>query len=96
MTRFLDAGFSTWAHSPALLRLGSALLHFLWQGALLAAVALLMLLALRRATPRLRYAALLTVFLAMASCPVITYWLLPTDAPPAVSRTHAPREGVLE
>ena len=79
MPRFFDVNFSNWLQNPVSLRLGSALLHFLWQGTLLAAVALLLLIALRAATPRLRYNVLLTLFLLLAACPAITFCLLPAE-----------------
>jgi len=68
--------------APIILRLGLALVHFVWQGAIAAVVALLVLVALRRASAAARYVALLVVFAGMAACPVLTFALLPGPAQP--------------
>ncbi len=67
---------------PIVLRLSLALVHFVWQGAIAAVVALLVLVALRRASAAARYAALLVVFAGMAACPVVTFAVLPGPAEP--------------
>jgi len=89
---------ATLLHHPAVLRLSLVLLHFLWQGAALAALALAALLALRRAKPAARYLALLVVLAAMVAAPVATFLVLPgiaapvSVAPPAAepARGHSP------
>jgi beta-lactamase regulating signal transducer with metallopeptidase domain len=84
---------------PILLRLGLALAHFVWQGAALAAVAALALVALRKAKPAPRYLVLLGVMLAMVVCPVVTFTRVTAPDPAVVSAraaiarfatTHAP------
>jgi beta-lactamase regulating signal transducer with metallopeptidase domain len=71
------SGVAALLEHPVVLKLGLALLHFLWQGAALAVVASALLLALRRARPAARYLALLVVLAAMAAAPVVTFLALP-------------------
>ena len=52
--------------------LGQALLHFLWQGALIGALAALALQALREARPQLRYAVACLALLACVLAPLAT------------------------
>jgi len=66
----------SWAQSPNAVRLASVLLHFVWQGAALAAGAFLLMAALKRARPQVRYAALLALLCAMAVCPVATWVII--------------------
>ena len=64
--------------------LGTALLHFLWQGALLGLLAVLALAMLRNARPQARYAVACAALSASLLLPVLTMmWLLatPTSAP---------------
>jgi Tol biopolymer transport system component len=63
-------------------KLSIALLHFLWQGLILALCALLLLLLLRRKSAAARYLALLAVLGGMAICPVATFFLLPNQTLP--------------
>jgi beta-lactamase regulating signal transducer with metallopeptidase domain len=77
---------------PLAARIGLALLHFVWQGAVLGVIAAALLLALRRAPAASRYAALLAVLAAMALCPVVTFLVtspVPAAAPAPV--TAAPQ-----
>jgi beta-lactamase regulating signal transducer with metallopeptidase domain len=82
---------------PLAVRMSFALLHFLWQGAALAGLALLLLAALRRAPAGARYLALLAVFALMALCPAATFLLLgrAPAAPPPVAALPAPVSAVL-
>ncbi|HUU22129.1 MAG TPA: M56 family metallopeptidase, partial [Phycisphaerae bacterium] len=72
---------------PAWQRLALTLLHFLWQGLAVTvlAVAVVRLFRLRSGPPR--YATYLLAMLVMASCPVVTFFLVevpaPTDRPVA-------------
>ena len=59
--------------SPAALDLGWALLHFLWQGAVLAALCGLTWHLLRHQPPNSRYLVGCLFLLMMASAPIITY-----------------------
>jgi beta-lactamase regulating signal transducer with metallopeptidase domain len=59
--------------------LGRALLHFVWQGALIAALAALALRALRDATPQARYAVACLALAACALAPVLTLLTLSID-----------------
>jgi beta-lactamase regulating signal transducer with metallopeptidase domain len=66
--------------------LGTALLHFLWQGALLGLLACLALALLRNARPQARYAVACAAMLASLLLPAITLaWLLtgPSGTPVA-------------
>jgi len=65
MARLLD--------HPAAMKLSLALVHFLWQGVALALLALVGLALVRRARPAVRYLVLISVLLAMALAPVLTY-----------------------
>ena len=65
---------------PAAERLGWTLLHFLWQGAAVAAVLLVALWLLRRRSAQARYAACCAALAAMAGLPVATFLLtIPTQ-----------------
>jgi beta-lactamase regulating signal transducer with metallopeptidase domain len=64
--------------------LGQALLHFLWQGALIGLLAALLLGVLRDARPQARYLVACLALLACALAPVLTMlapWWLATAAP---------------
>ena len=53
-----------------------SLVHFLWQGLLLANVLLLLLLTFRRRSANVRYVAACGALLTMAVCPLATFaWL---------------------
>lgn len=65
----------SWSRSPQSQRLAAALGHFVWQGAVLGALAAIAILALRRTRPQVRYAALLLIFAGMSASPVVTYLL---------------------
>jgi len=80
---------------PVVLRLGLALMHFLWQGAVVAAIAALALVALRKASAASRYVALLAVLAVMAASPVATYLVMsaapmPVEARPSPTSAPAP------
>lgn len=61
--------------SPLMIQVGWALLHFLWQGVLVTAIALGGLRALRHASSHQRYLFLLTMFGIMTVLPPLTFWL---------------------
>ncbi|MGQ0633358.1 MAG: M56 family metallopeptidase [Planctomycetaceae bacterium] len=83
MHRFCDELWRHLAQSPGAQRLGSALLHFLWEGVLVAAIAWVLLVLMRRARPQVRYALLLTLFAAMVACPVVTFLVVDAPSPNA-------------
>jgi beta-lactamase regulating signal transducer with metallopeptidase domain len=61
---------------PLVESLGWSLVHFLWQGLVLANVLLFLLFFLRRRSANARYLAACGVLLAMAACPVATFaWI---------------------
>jgi beta-lactamase regulating signal transducer with metallopeptidase domain/HEAT repeat protein len=77
---------------PLVLRLGWALLHSLWQGAVLAALAAVALRLLRRRSAQARYLAGCAALLLLAGAPVATFLLLPADsaAPPTPEQAGLP------
>ncbi len=64
------------AENPLALRLGHVLVHFVWQGAAIGALASWLLVMLRRASPQARYAALLAALGLAVLSPVATFALL--------------------
>ena len=70
----------TLLNQPWTERLGWTLLHFLWQGILVAALyALARALAGGRMSARGRYAIACAALLAMTAAPAVTYWWLGTS-----------------
>jgi len=70
----------TLLNHPSTERLGWTLLHFLWQGILVAALyALARALTGGRMSARGRYAVACAALLAMAAAPAVTYWWLVTS-----------------
>src|SRR5690242_17044780 len=61
---------------PEVERLGWVLLHFVWQGAAIAAVCAIAFAALRRASARLRYLIACSALLAMAACVPATWFVI--------------------
>ncbi len=68
--------------NPAAQRLALVLLHFLWQGLLVAIVAWLLLVASRRASANARYVLLVALFGLLAACPAVTFTLMPVSSHP--------------
>ena len=68
------------ASGPAWQRVGWTLLHFVWQGAAVAALASLAVGLLRLGHGRGRHAVYLAALGAMALCPVLTFLALPAPA----------------
>jgi beta-lactamase regulating signal transducer with metallopeptidase domain len=74
----------TLLNQPWTERLGWTLLHFLWQGILVAALyALVRALAGGRISAHGRYALACAALLAMTAAPALTYWWLGNSAPAA-------------
>ena len=67
--------------SPLLARLGWVLVHFVWEGFGIALALSLVLLALRRAAPNVRYVVSCGAMAALAIVPVITFALIPQPQP---------------
>jgi len=61
--------------------LGWTLLHFVWQGAAVAALLASLNLALRRATPQARYLAACASLMAMLALPALTFRAMSAGAP---------------
>ncbi len=68
---------------PLAERLGWALVHFLWQGALVAGLLVVVLRILRAASAEARYLAGCTALVVMASLPIVTLLCLPDPTPRA-------------
>jgi len=60
-------------YNPLLIRLGYALLHFLWQGILFAGISAVGLQLLRRASSNQRYQFLVLMFALMSLAPLVTF-----------------------
>lgn len=77
-------------------RLGWTLLHFLWQGVVVAAFLALAMWLLKGSSPRLRYGVACLALVLMATAPVFTWVRLGQTPPQAseVSRNDAPRPAV--
>jgi beta-lactamase regulating signal transducer with metallopeptidase domain len=73
---------------PLAHRLGWALLHSVWEGALVGAVFAVVRLGLRRWSPNARYVAACTMLVVLVAAPVITILCMPEAAMP-VSRARA-------
>ncbi|MCA9155927.1 MAG: M48 family metalloprotease, partial [Planctomycetales bacterium] len=68
---------------PVIEALGWALVHFVWQAALIAGLLVVALIPLRRASARVRYLIECSVLFAMAVCPLATWgWIAATDRAP--------------
>ena len=78
---------------PLVLRLGYSLLHFLWQGALIAVLAAVTLRFLRSADASRRYALLLCGITLMAFVPLITFCII--DLPDGIAG-HEPTPIVID
>jgi beta-lactamase regulating signal transducer with metallopeptidase domain len=71
-----------WLVHPAAQCLTLALAHFLWQGALLAALANLLLRRMAQSSPTARYLLCLVTLILMICCPLATYLSLDAAAMP--------------
>lgn len=69
-----------WFPDPMQQRLVLVLVHFVWQGVVLATLAAGLLAGLRKSRPVLRYASLLVAFGLLMASPVVTWCLLPESA----------------
>ncbi len=65
-------------------RLGWVLVHSLWQFALLSAIAFVLQRAMRRASSSARYLVLLGMLAAIVAAPLVTWCVLPVEAPQPV------------
>jgi beta-lactamase regulating signal transducer with metallopeptidase domain/tetratricopeptide (TPR) repeat protein len=72
------------------LRLTLVLGHFLWQGAVVAALAILTALLLRKTSPRIRYGLFACTLALMAVCPPLTWFALTPAAPAVIASTPMP------
>jgi len=80
-------------HGPAASRLGETLLHFLWQGAAVAALLAAALGLLRRASANCRYTVGCAALALLAALPAATWTTLQSTAAPVVERSAVIRAG---
>lgn len=80
-------------HEPLWQRLTWTLLHFLWQGAAVAAVAATLLRAWPAGGARSRYLICLSALVAMAACPLVTFVL--AEAPESATVSGGRSESTL-
>ena len=66
---------------PLIHRFGCGLLHFLWQGIAIAAIALMAAWVLRRASSSIRYWIYVAALTLMAICPPVTFMACPVMKP---------------
>jgi beta-lactamase regulating signal transducer with metallopeptidase domain len=78
--------FSQMLNHPFVETLGWSLIHFLWQGILLALVAAAVLLTLKNASAALRYGVACVAFLLMAAAPAVTAWHVVSNNPALANR----------
>ncbi|MEY2935195.1 MAG: hypothetical protein RL033_5944 [Pseudomonadota bacterium] len=71
-----------------------ALLHFVWQGSVIAALLWLALAVVPRAHASLRYGACAAALALLALSPPVTFWVLLAQAPPAVALPPAAETGL--
>ena len=94
-----------WFETPAAVRVGMSLIHFLWQGTLLGLLGLIVSWTTRRASSASRYRLLLAVFVLMSLTPAISYFvvvpeitwrsvLLPAAAPENPQPLVLPQSGI--
>jgi len=70
---------------PVVTRIGWALVHFVWQGALVGGAAAVALQAMRRSSANARYLAACAALCVMTALPVYTFFALETAAAPATA-----------
>lgn len=72
---------NAWLSQPIVEQLGWVLVHFVWQGALVAGLLAGALALMRREQARLRYAVSLVALAALLALPAATWMTLPSHAP---------------
>src|SRR5690348_13395300 len=77
--------------SPLFERLGWVLLHFVWEGFVIAAALAVLLAALRHAAPNVRYLVSCGAMLGLAVLPAITFALLPATHRPMPLASAKPK-----
>ncbi|MGD0869795.1 MAG: GWxTD domain-containing protein [Bryobacteraceae bacterium] len=83
-------GLALWVHTPVAQAVGWALIHFLWEGAALAAVLAAALFLLRPASARARYAAACLILFAMPLAFAITLLVVLPGHAETVTAAHLP------
>src|SRR4051812_34374429 len=88
MTAHLPGHFAHLLEPDPCARVAITLLHFLWQGVVVAGVVGVACATLRRASASARHTVLLAALGVMAACPVVTFVVVgKSDARPAPVRT---------
>jgi beta-lactamase regulating signal transducer with metallopeptidase domain len=91
MTSVMTTSFANWFSASVLHSLGWTLLHFLWQGAAVAAMATVVMNLCRRAS--VRYVVGVSALVLMLGAPVVTF-ILATPAGRAVAAKSSLREPI--
>src|SRR5579884_437343 len=76
---------------PFVLQLGWALVHFVWEGAVLAILAAVVLWAMRKRSAEARYALAYVALIVMAGCPVATWLFIGRSNAPAPVEIEVPK-----
>jgi beta-lactamase regulating signal transducer with metallopeptidase domain/biotin carboxyl carrier protein len=76
---------------PMLVTVGLVLVHFLWQGALVALFAAVLLRVLQRSSPALRYSVSVAALAVMTLCPVVTWTMVGTGSDWAIAQPSPTR-----
>lgn len=89
MTEWLQSLDTLWID-----RAGWTLLHSIWQGAVVAALGLMVIVGMRLAPAQIRYATLLCLFCGLPLCPIVTFFVIgqtseSVDAPSDETKTVA-------
>lgn len=76
---------------PLVERLGWTLIHFVWQGTIVAVIVAAALRVFRKASAKTRYAGLCAALLAVAAAPVVTFFWIPVESPASSLDAVSPR-----
>src|SRR3954447_7215406 len=90
------SAIEAWLHEPAALVIGWALLHFLWQGAIVGVLAAAALAALRSSAADVRYVVATIALSLMLTLPVVTATQMWTSGRPARAAFTEPAHACAE
>ncbi len=97
MKTLIDSLTLSLLRTPAIETLGWTLLHFLWQGTLIALILAALMWLLKNRHPSLRYFLSCASLVIMLACPIVTYLVLDRgNATPPVETVLPPTEVVTE
>jgi TRAP-type C4-dicarboxylate transport system substrate-binding protein/beta-lactamase regulating signal transducer with metallopeptidase domain len=97
MKNLIDSITLSLLRTTAIETLGWTLLHFLWQGTLIALILAVLVWLLRNRHPSLRYLLACTSLAVMLACPIVTYLVLDSSnsTPPVVETALPPQTQVV-